>query len=116
MRDSFSPCRSTAGRSRIQSIIASAGLPLEIADDESQEENVSNSSQLHTALSFLGQRQPILTSYLQGPLSPFTEAYAARGWFTGVRSTVTIPQSADVVYRSLAADLHKVFTPMTVRC
>lgn len=51
--------------------------------------------------------------HLQKPLSPFTEAYRAPGWFTGVRSRVTIPRPADVVFASLATDLHKVFTAMT---
>ena len=49
------------------------------------------------------------------PLSAYTNTYDARGWFTGVRSEVTIPKSQAVVYASLSKDLHKVFTPMTVR-
>lgn len=43
-----------AGRSRVQSIIASAGLPLEIADGEVEEENVRLSllatAWLHSAI------------------------------------------------------------------
>ena len=49
------------------------------------------------------------------PLSAYTTTYDERGWFTGVRSEVTIPKSQAVVYASLSKDLHKVFTPMTVR-
>ena len=48
------------------------------------------------------------------PLSAYTNTYDERGWFTGVRSEVTIPKSQAVVYASLSKDLHKVFTPMTV--
>ena len=49
------------------------------------------------------------------PLSAYTNTYDEKGWFTGVRSEVTIPRSQAVVYTSLSKDLHKVFTPMTVR-
>ena len=57
-----------------------------------------------------------MTSALQPePLSAYTSTYDERGWFTGVRSEVTIPKSQAVVYASLSKDLHKVFTPMTVR-
>ena len=51
---------------------------------------------------------------MQTPLSTFTEAYPAPGWFTGVKSAITIHKPASVVYDSLAKDLQRVFTPMSV--
>lgn len=52
---------------------------------------------------------------LQAPeLSAYTQAYDAEGFFTGVRSRVTIHKPAAVVYQSLSTNLHHVFTPMTV--
>lgn len=51
---------------------------------------------------------------MQRELSRFTRAYTASGWFTGVKSTVIVPATPDVVYSSLATDLHEVFTPMSV--
>lgn len=52
---------------------------------------------------------------LQAPeLSAYTQAYDAEGFFTGVRSRVTIHKPAAVVYQSLSTNLHHVFSPMTV--
>ena len=52
---------------------------------------------------------------LQAPeVSAFTQAYDAEGFFTGVRSRVTIHKPAAVVYHSLSTNLHHVFSPMTV--
>ena len=48
------------------------------------------------------------------PLSAYTQAYDVKGFFTGVRSRVTIHKPAAVVYQSLSTNLHHVFTPMTV--
>ena len=49
------------------------------------------------------------------PLSPYTQTYDERHWFTGIRSAVTVPASPLAVYNSLSRDLHHVFQPMTVR-
>ncbi len=49
------------------------------------------------------------------PPSSYTEPYSAEGFFTGVRSTVTIQRSPSIVYDSLSKDLHHIFTPITVR-
>ena len=49
------------------------------------------------------------------PPSSYTEPYSAEGFFTGVRSTVTIQRSPSIVYDSLSKDLHHVFTPITVQ-
>ena len=49
------------------------------------------------------------------PPSAYTEPYSADGYFTGVRSTITIPRPPAVVYDSLSKDLHLVFSPITVR-
>ena len=49
------------------------------------------------------------------PPSAYTEPYSAEGYFTGVRSTITIQRSPSIVYDSLSKDLHHVFTPITVR-
>ena len=73
---------------------------------------------------------PRITSFAERPRSPdvtaldcaqppppsaYTEPYSADGYFTGVRSTITIPRSPAVVYDSLSKDLHHVFSPITVR-
>lgn len=47
-------------------------------------------------------------------MSAYTQAYDAKGFFTGVRSRVTIHKPAAVVYQSLSTNLHHVFTPVTV--
>ena len=49
------------------------------------------------------------------PPSAYTQPYTAEGYFTGVRSSITIQRSPGLVYDSLSRDLHKIFGPITVR-
>ncbi|KAK9829915.1 hypothetical protein WJX72_008625 [[Myrmecia] bisecta] len=77
----------------VKSLIKRLNLPLEVTDDRIQEH-----------LQEPGKAPPP---------SPYTQAYPAQGFFTGVRSRVVISQPAAVVYESLSHDLHNVFTPMT---
>lgn len=79
---------SWGGQKRVAGIINKAGLPLQIAEGGPEEDT-------------------------HKPLSPFTEAYNASGWFTGVRSSVTVPATPNAVYTSLSKDLQNVFTPMS---
>ena len=48
------------------------------------------------------------------PPSAYTQAYAAEGFFTGVRSSISIKRPPAAVYDSLSTDLHKIFGPITV--
>lgn len=49
------------------------------------------------------------------PPSAYTQPYSAEGFFTGVRSSISIQRSPAAVYDSLSRDLHKIFGPITVR-
>ena len=49
------------------------------------------------------------------PPSAYTASYDAPGYFTGVRSEVTIDRPPAVVYNSLASNLQLVFSPISVR-
>ncbi|DBA74936.1 TPA: hypothetical protein ACH3X2_009264 [Trebouxia sp. C0005] len=83
-----------AGSGTLKRLVNAANLPLEVDDDIS-----------HGQLQDPGKPPP---------LSAYTQAYDAKGFFTGVRSRVTIHKPAAVVYQSLSTNLHHVFTPMTV--
>lgn len=61
-----------------------------------------------TAIRFAVHLQP-------PPPSAYTQPYTAEGFFTGVRSSITIRRSPGLVYDSLSKDLHKIFGPITVR-
>lgn len=80
------------GKRSIQGAIDKAGLPLSI------EGEVDKGS-----LRDPGQAPPPL----------LTEPYDVSGWFTGVKSSVTISRPSAVVYDSLKTDFHKVFSPIT---
>ncbi|KAL3160133.1 hypothetical protein ABBQ32_010906 [Trebouxia sp. C0010 RCD-2024] len=83
-----------AGSGTLKRLVHSANLPLDVDDDISHDQ---------------------LTDPGKVPeLSAYTQAYDAKGFFTGVRSRVTIHKPAAVVYQSLSTNLHHVFTPMTV--
>lgn len=45
----------------------------------------------------------------QDGLEPTTDTYPAAGFFTGIRSSVVVPQPPSRVYDSLASDLHLMF-------
>jgi len=46
---------------------------------------------------------------LQDGMEPNTDTYPAAGYFTGVRSSVILPQPCSKVYDSLTSDLHLLF-------
>lgn len=52
---------------------------------------------------------------MQVCLSPDTQSYRADGYFTGVRSSVVVPQPAAAVFESLSRDLQLIFGPIQVR-
>lgn len=83
-----------AGSGTLKRLANAANLPLEVDDDIS-----------HDQLKDPGKPPP---------LSAYTQAYDAEGFFTGVRSRVQIHKPAAVVYQSLSTNLHHVFSPMTV--
>lgn len=119
------------GKRSIQGAIDKAGLPLSIEGEVDKGSlrdpgqvgqpvllrnscrRVSGSLQYHHQP--YGCQWLTLDCVCQAPPPLLTEPYDVSGWFTGVKSSVTISRPSAVVYDSLKTDFHKVFSPITVR-